>query len=234
MNLYSFYTPSHRELVHDWFLSSLKDDYEINLEAHCQICPTARFKSAGWIRNMVQKANLILQAIEENLDAVFVYSDVDIYFYQPTKELILSQIKDYDVIFQRNSIDNRVCTGFFAAKGNAKNRALWNHVKQELESQDKHSDQALVNNYLLNKYNLNNFSKRCDFQARERYFNPAQLKWNYFPDEIFSPGIYQSKMWNPGDTINFPKNIILHHANWTMGVGNKLKQLKYGLDQLSG
>jgi hypothetical protein len=32
--------------------------------------------------------------------------------------------------------------------------------------------------------------------------------------------------WQPGQKINMPKYLVMHHANWTVGIDNKLKLMK--------
>jgi hypothetical protein len=47
------------------------------------------------------------------------------------------------------------------------------------------------------------------------------------PDTFLSGGTLTGKRWNPGDYLQLLDGIYMHHANWTIGVENKITQLKY-------
>jgi hypothetical protein len=64
--------------------------------------------------------------------------------------------------------------------------------------------------------------KDCTF-----YPNPYGIIWGYLPITFFSPGAISNKKWQSGQRIDIPKNIVLHHANWTEGIENKIAQLQY-------
>src|SRR5277367_302503 len=120
MRLYALYTPSHEILKDDFFLPSIEatqDDFEIILEFCEQTCRTAEFMSEGWTATTMRKVDLILRAIKENWGEVFIFSDVDIQFFSPIKEVILTLMKDKDIIMQKNNPDGVLCTGFFACRG---------------------------------------------------------------------------------------------------------------------
>ena len=74
------------------------------------------------------------------------------------------------------------------------------------------------------------------------------IKWGYLPREFFSAGYggelnlwkqllnlfycnvlrrYSHLRWKPGLSLKIPKNIVMHHANFTTGVANKISQLEY-------
>ena len=36
--------------------------------------------------------------------------------------------------------------------------------------------------------------------------------------------------WEPGCELNIPQDIVMHHANWTIGIENKIAQLQYVRD----
>ena len=85
MKFYSFFTKSHLILKDQWFLPSIKDDYEIICEEHEQDCDSGVYMKAGWVEAIKKKVDLIIRAIEENWGKVFVHSDVDIQFFKRPK-----------------------------------------------------------------------------------------------------------------------------------------------------
>ena len=60
-----------------------------------------------------------------------------------------------------------------------------------------------------------------------RESNPFHIKWGYLPIEFFGGGTLTCKIWEPGKSLPVPQNIIMHHANFTKGVDNKIAQLHY-------
>jgi hypothetical protein len=69
----------------------------------------------------------------------------------------------------------------------------------------------------------------------ERYFklkliNLEPLQISLLPPTFFGGGTFSGKTWKQGDKIPVPPNPIMHHANFTVGVENKVAQLKYVRD----
>ena len=216
VKLYTFYTPSHRVFLDEWFLPSLQDDYEIDIEFHEQICPDAQFLAEGWTQTTIKKIDLIIRAIQENWGYVFVYSDVDIQFFKPTKDVLLKLLDDLDIIFQRNSPSDTVCTGFFMCRANKRTLRFWHAVKKYMQEHTEKSDQRSTNTLLHAKG------------------NPFEIAFGYLPVEFFCGGTLTGKAWHPNQELKTPDNIVLHHANWTPGIKNKIAQLEYVLQKITG
>ena len=236
MRLYAFYTSSHKKLLDEWFLPSLKDDFELVLEEHTQECLMAKFMSKGWNDCMIRKVDLIIRAIQENPDQIFIHSDVDIQFFKPTKEIILKSMKGHDMVIQKESLFGTICPGFFATYGNSKNLKLWQDIKQELAGQSEKHDQDILNDKLIRSAPniLQIIVDKMSLPNRSFLPNLYGIKWGYLPDSFYSPGISKEKtfsknniLWQKGDKLTIPKNILLHHANWTIGMDNKIAQLEY-------
>ena len=208
IKLYAMYTPSHTVLVEEWFLPSLKDDYEVIIDFHKQECPTGSFMQEGWTKTTIRKIDLLIRAVYENWGKIFIYSDVDIQFFRSTKDIILNLIKDKDLVIQRDSSDRSVCSGFFACRANEKTLKLWQRIRKYMQSNLRISDQPSLNRFI-------------------RITNPYNVVWNYLPVEFFGGGTLTGKGWKIGDKLQVPQNIILHHANFTVGIENKIAQLQY-------
>jgi hypothetical protein len=211
IKLYAIYTPSHRVLVNDYFLPSLKEynNFDIILEHQPQECPSAIFKSRGWTKTTRKKVDLILRAIHENWGSIFVFSDVDIQFFAPIEPLIPALMDGYDLRIQRNAPGDKPCTGFFICRANEKTRELWENVRAYMEEFQEVSDQLSF--------------VRCIHNRSRR---PEGLRWGYLPDMFFSAGTLEAKLWKPGQPLKTPHKIVLHHANWTVGIENKVEQLE--------
>ena len=211
--LYALYTPSHKILVDEFFLPSIKDNFEIVLVATKQTCPSAKFFNHGWRQTTIQKVDLIIRAIKENWGDIFIFSDVDIQFFRPIEQKILKQMGDsLNLVIQKNSPNGAFCSGFFACRANEKTLHLFEDVRSVMKKTNL-SDQRSLN--------------RC---LRKRGLNQYGIKWEYLPIQFFGGGVLTGKRWFPGVKLRIPGNIVMHHANWTIGIENKIAQLKYVLN----
>ena len=210
MRMYACYSPTHEVLFKDWFLPSIKDDYELIVEQHEQYCSSAVYMSDGWTNATLKKVDMIVKAIKDNWGKVFVYSDVDIQFFRPTKDILLKALDGKDMVIQRDSPQGIICTGFFACRANNNTLKIWQEVQRLLSDKSQPpSDDQIVFNTLIGQKKF-------------------PLVWNFLPVTFLSGGTLTGRHWNVGDTLPIPKDIVLHHANWTLhGVKNKIEELRY-------
>ncbi len=133
MKLYAFYTPSHQVLKDEWFLPTLEDDYDLQVEKYDQECQLGEYKSAGWTNSMLRKSDLIIRAITENWNDIFLYSDVDTQFFGPSSEILKNLAKRKDMIFQCDSPEGEICAGFFVCRANHRTLKLWQDIRANLK-----------------------------------------------------------------------------------------------------
>lgn len=212
MKLLTFYTKTHLEIFEKYFLESfnefLKEDFELIESFYEQICLDGSYGSQGFNETMIGKIEHIVKNIDINDPNPLIYADCDIQFFSNIKNDVLEQIKDYDIKFQDDI--NCICAGFFVCKQNNKILSFFNEVLKSLKDLTSlgYDDQRIINNLLpRNKYNIS-----YDKLPVEKYFTVAASN--------------NAKQWN-GESFEVPKNVIVHHANWTVGVENKKKLLDY-------
>jgi len=226
IKMYVAYTPSHEYFFNNFFLPSLKDDYFLIVEKHNQECKTGFFEDPGWMDTMKRKIGLVVRAIKENPGNIFIHSDVDIQFFGKTKDIILQSLYDKDIVFQRDRHENKksgeqgvYCAGFFACRSNEVTLEFFERILKELDNAvPPDNDQTLINDFLQKKNN--------------------KVNAGYLPDIFWSPGINYGITgwlddsgekiyhWEPGQELEPPSGIVMHHANWTKGVDNKKIQLE--------
>ena len=211
IKLYALYTPSHKILKDKYFLPSIQDDFDIVLEFYDQTCPSAKFMREGWTETTMRKVDLIIRAIKENWGSIFIFSDVDIQFFCPIQQTVLMYMHDNDMMIQKNSPSGVLCTGFFVCRGNEKTLQLWKDVKKTMEKGGLYSDQNSLN-HCIKRHSKN---------------NPYNVNWSYLPDTFFGGGTLTGCEWHPGESLPIPRDIMMHHANWTKGIKNKIAQLVY-------
>jgi hypothetical protein len=214
LRLYAFYTPSHQVFLDDWFLPSIQDDFDLILECYDQVCKNGDFMKDGWIETMLHKVDLVIRGIKENWGGIFIHADVDIQFFRPIGDTIMKLMIGKDMVVQKDHPNGLSCAGFFACRGNKKTLALWAEIRRRLSDNDYMRKHKGTND----QFELHNLTI---------YSNPFNIKWALLPKAFMSGGTLIGKQWNPGDTLQLPEGMYMHHANWTVGVENKIAQLKY-------
>lgn len=152
MRLYYFWNDSHRILVDDFFLPTLKE-HNGHLAVFAVRLPDSstgvvKFGTREFQRMMISKAELVSDLISDN-DEPFIVSDVDIQFFgsiQPELDLALSLEKD--VVFQIEP--GGVNTGFMLIRPSGKVLGFWREVAKVLRNTSNQflNEQALINQKL--------------------------------------------------------------------------------------
>jgi Nucleotide-diphospho-sugar transferase len=214
IRIYTIYTDSHEILYKEWFYPSLKnlhDDLELVALKVPQECVSGVYHQKGFQSAMMQKVVMIIRAIKETMGSWFIYSDVDIQFFEPIKEDLWQRLFDVDIAFQVDRPEGGVCAGFFACKSNERTLKLWSDVLALMHAHknNEHMEDQVVLNIVLP--GLGN-----------------AITWRVLPAELYlSGGNLTGKPWEPGKSLFVPRTVKIHHANWTKTMKNKIAQLKY-------
>lgn len=227
MKIYLLVSPSHSQLLQEWFLPSLNDQLPVEIRYIPQLCDGS-YKSAGWTSAMLEKVALIESAIADNFGGEFVYSDVDVQFFGSIVEVLKNLSCEIDLFFQKDSPSGMLCAGFFLCRANERTASFWRHVRETLRRSPGSGDQDIVNRLLR--------PQEKGMASIWRWFaSPleAMTSFGYLPDSFFGAGTFTGKLWNPGDAVPMPVCPLVHHANWTVGTPNKIAQLMWVRKQLS-
>lgn len=215
--LYTVFSPSHEPLYERYFLGTLADDFEIVARRMHQSCPTGQYNTPGWGESVRQKIPLILEAVEASFEnGFFIFADVDIQWFgtvKPRLRRLLAEYPAIDVFFQQDALKHprglgNICTGFFVCKGNIRTRAFWSLVGESMRRTgwgDQITAQTIIRHGLV-----------------------RGLRVGSLPSEFWGPGANESLplRWEPGMHLDPPAELLVHHANWTVGVPNKIAQLE--------
>lgn len=204
MNLYTFYSPSHKEIYEDFFLKSfnehLSNDFNLIVETNEQITSDGSFSDPKATAVWGDKVQLLKKAIDENQGKWFVYSDCDIQFFGNIMEDLEKNIdENIDMVCQEDY--HTICAGFMAIKASDKMKKFIEIVEI---NHHQSNDQIAMNQFR----NLINYR----FLPKERYYTVGN----------FNGGV----VWNAGDRVPNVENAVMHHANFTIGVENKIAMLK--------
>lgn len=199
MKIYTFYTDTHK-ILYNSFLESIKNtnsDLLVVSEYFEQEC-NGNFMADGWNKTMHRKVDQIIKSCKEN--EIFIHSDCDVYFKRSIKSIIIEELGDFDIAFQDDS-SSGYCMGFFICKPSKTIIDLFEDVRNNIES---YGNDQLALNSLIYKYNIRHK------KLSNRFFSYGQL----------NRGVWSN------DDFEFPNETLLIHANWTIGVDNKLKLIE--------
>jgi hypothetical protein len=211
LRVWSLVTPSHETLLADWFRRTLPGDCASEVR-RIEATP-ADYGAGHWNRIVVHKFDVLDEAFDAEADeTVFVLSDVDIRFHRPFAADVRRRIDGLDVLFQHNrpgeaNVPSNLCSGFMVIRSGERARAFFRAARARLEAAD-----------------------RSDFGDQRACINtleaePGALRWGLLPETYWVP-YDDGRHWRPGDPLRPPRGLVLHHANWTIGVPHKLAQLR--------
>lgn len=201
MKIYTFYSTSHKDL-YDIFIKSISKTNP-GLEIETDILPqegSGSFMDKGWEKTMTGKIDQIIRASKEG--NIFIHSDSDVIFFKNIEEKIIEELGDFDIAFQDDG-NVGVCMGFFICRPTPVVISLFEEVRNLLPRFEGHDQNAL--NSIISRYPVK--YKRLS----PLFFNYGQLGKGVWKGEEFSPD----------------PNIYLLHANWVIGVKNKISLINY-------
>jgi len=197
MKIYTIYSISHEKLFNNYFLKTLPDEFELISKKMSQECATGEFYSEGWDKACYQKVQFFIKACQENLGTHFIYSDVDIQFFGKIKQTMIEELGDYDIACQ-NDTGSYYCSGFFICKANDRTLNMFKTMSENYNSED----QTTLNQQI------------------------HLVKSKFLSRRFFTVAHSTNSVWN-GQDFYLPNDILMHHANWTSGIDNKIKLLDF-------
>lgn len=225
---YTLFTPSHEKLLKTYLLDSFKYSPLIDLTIinKPQLCNTAEFMTDGWHATMKYKADCFYENLKRcNEDEIFMFIDPDIVVFNDFSEDIINRMENMDALFQ-NDGPGGINTGFFAVKNNKKTRAFFNTVRGNLPLFDEEQRTA---NFLLR--NLHSYPQ-------------IQINWGVLPWKYWTYGQIAGMPdgkgslrghWDGIDrSFSIPKDIAIHHGNWTRTHADKYKLLDLVKERVNG
>jgi hypothetical protein len=204
MKIYTFYTPSHEVFLNEWFIPSLKNtnqDFELVVRKFDQKCSTGKFMDEGWNDTMSDKIDYILHSIDETPEGeYFIHADCDIQFFKDIKQNLQTvHYEMFDICAQSDM--GSACCGFMIIRSNSKTKKLFQDIKTLIKKKIFPNDQIA----------LNAIYKNYDVSL-------CLLGYQYFSVWMSNGG----KVWHGEELQDIPDNLILHHANFSVGIQDKI------------
>lgn len=220
MKIYTIFTDSHQQLLHEYFIPSLYNNInysepkpiDIIIKKIPQFCPTATYGRKGWMETMLNKVDQHIEACEYNLGKQFIYFDCDVQFFKPFIDDMIEELGDFDIACQNDIFpyENRqtYCAGMFICNANEKTLDFFKSIRKNM----------VENSYRPHEYN--------DQVALNE--NLYKIKHKLLSCKFYTIAQTTNCLWDNNYNINnIPNNISIHHANWTHGVDNKIKLLNF-------
>ena len=215
MKIIVFYTNKCKVLYENFFLPSVQKYGEYTIDdKSLNVLTDKEYNTLEWIKLMRYKVEIILNEILKDTKEFFMYNDVDIEYFGKTKDIILENIKDKDIVFQRNDSGNPNA-GIIICKSDKTNLNTINFFKKVIEILD---------------YNYNNISKFPNIEYSSLSDNTTMYKllleekfpvnWGLLPKEFIT-----GRLPSRGEIPNH--NILLHHATCVTNVNDKIKQMNF-------
>lgn len=222
MDLLTNYSDLNEILYTEYFLKSNISEYNIITKKLNQKCKTGSYMSDGWSDITKDKMISIYEYIINTDKTVFLYSDVDVIFLKKTKNYLLQLLDDsgLDILFQSDLQELNLSyiynTGFFICNINDKTKNLFEYISKK--TFEKHEDDQVVLNNVIK-----NFDVKVGCLPKLIYnYNFWRLDNEKYKDKI---------NWSEDIFIEIPSDTLVFHANWTVGIDNKIKLLNYVFNQ---
>ena len=197
MKIYTYYTDSHKIFHDNYFKKTLPSELTLVDTYGTQECQSGSYYDSGWGLTTGKKIDVFIQAVKENMGGYFIFSDVDIQVFGNNKDTLINELGDHDIAAQ-NDYFGGYCSGFFISKGNERTLNMFTQMKNNYSS------------YLEDQDALNKNINLC--------------KSKLLSNKFWTVGIEIKQQWN-GQDFNIPNDILMHHANWTVGIQNKTNLL---------
>lgn len=195
--IYTVYSETHEELFNNFFMESFNRVIGNNDLLHVKRSEqygNGSWLNKGWNRSMLEKVDLVIMAINENIDkdGWFIHSDVDVIWVKDCIDLLHKELGDYDIAAQSDL--GTLCFGFFAMRAN-KNTLKW------------------LENIRANV--INSEDGRISTDQHTANETKDMVKWKLLPNTFYN------RSMGP-----IPENLQVVHANYIIGVKNKIEFLK--------
>lgn len=201
MNTLTVYSPTHETLFKEWFEPTFKatnGNSKLTAVAVPQLCSGA-YRKDTWRKQVALKTDIIAEFLASNINEDLVcYSDCDIQFFGD----IDAAIEEYDTslvdIAAQEDDGMQMCSGFMIMHPSVKLASWFKSISTDLRAGRFAGDQAGVNS-------------RFKFDG---------IKVMLLGPEFFSVWRVRVK------AAAWPDKIVMHHANYVVGVPGKIKTLK--------
>lgn len=210
--LFTAYSDSHAQLFDKHFLPSFQQtglDKKWELETFHLDRIGGTFGTVTFNARMMEIMIAFREVLKRIPGQTVITCGCDIRFYQDFTDEVLVEMKKHELV----SIDDNyglACCDFFAFKVSPRIISLYDWVIQ--------NDRMFTNNEFTFNHGIMELG----------------IHLKMLPIEFYTVGLTNGgNVWLPGDPVNPPTDMKLHHANFTLGVEDKMALLDSVLEYQS-
>jgi len=219
IKLLTFYSDTHLELYENYFLKSynkfLTNEFNLKTKHIPQISSTGEYGKEGFEETMIEKIKFIIENINLNDPLPLVFADCDVNFLNSFKTDIVKELQNFDIKFQLNHPSGELCAGFFIAKQNSKVLQFFEAVLTNLTDSlvDNTLPPGLSDQNIINYFykNLSSEDINIGSLCPKKYYTVIHSIKDRWTNQEFTP----------------PSEMLVHHANWVVGIDKKIELMEY-------
>lgn len=208
----TFFTGTHEGLFKEHFLPSLvlgPGDLMVAVRGN-DLCASGDFNSEGFNAVMVEKMRHLAWCANKFDGELILFAEADIRFYsRELRKAVVLALGNNLIAFQQDGANEGppvCCTGLFAFHACRTLVDFFDSVGRLVPERMQEQDAA--NELLL----------KPEWRHVKYGFMP-ETWWTHGREHGFWEGV-------EAQVFNVPPDIVAHHANWTIGVGNKSRLLE--------
>lgn len=217
MKVVTLYSPSHKQMMDEFFIPSFPKDERLQLkiiESPQVAGELPTFNSEQWTEFMKIKSQVLYdELVSTSENDIYLFLDVDIINVNNFYYYLTDRMKYWDVITQSDSPFPQFpnyCTGIVCVKNNERSRSLFKAVNMIMHGHKLFDNQpAFKNEQEVFTYMAVN---------KLKFLELRDLQITTFPfDVAFTYGAIGGKVWDGTDTnFNIPdkKHLLWLHANF--------------------
>ena len=213
LRLVTYYTPSHEAMCRRFVLTRAYGFKAVRSVAYGQTCPTGAFKAAGWNQCMLDKLDTLLRVPTDGMPTVYVDADVALMpgFHDWCDQALAFMPKD-GVAFSDDVI--QWCAGVMLFHATEKVRRWW-QLLADLSPIWNLPDQDVIHQLRMQAEQTKGTLPIVPQVI------PGDIVCNWAT--VSAPTVPQP--WT-GEAFTVPPTCLAWHANWTVGIDNKLAMLE--------
>jgi len=204
MHWLTTFSTTHRRLF-DWFTTHLPMRPGDTLSAAhvTQLCGSGTYFESGWKTQIAGKLDALLKLADSMPSSgTIACLDVDITVFRHFEDDVVEHMQrtGSQYAFQDDGAGG-ICAGFMLFERREVALGLLESVKSRLPEAE--SEQPALNQAIARS---------------DAILLPPSIVWTY--------GLHGLGLWEPGIVPHSPRGIAAHHANWTIGLENKMILLR--------
>lgn len=212
LRLVSYYTPTHEEMCRRFVMQRAWHFHERRYVKFDQTCPSGDFKSDGWNACMLDKLNTLLNLPADGMPTLYVDSDVCLMpGLHDWCRRYAESLADDEVAFS----DDRIqwCAGIMLFRSSSRVHSFWQTIADLSQAWD------LPDQDVIHQLRLQAVERKGVLPVRARVL-PSDVFCNWATVNAHVP-----QPWS-GEAFGVPPTCVAWHANWTIGISNKVRMLE--------